>query len=119
MNALFHAAQKSINVHVLLFLALLMALPSGILAAGSSGIITPNPVIDTAAGRDHSLFLKSDGTVLATGLNSKGQLGDGTTVNKTSPVQVLSDVSAIADIGTLCSDTIEERRSQPMIARAK
>lgn len=46
----------------------------------------------------HSLALKSDGTVWAWGNNSYGQLGDGTTTNRTTPVQVvgLSDVVAIA-----------------------
>ncbi len=41
-----------------------------------------------ASGSSHSLFLKSDGTVWATGLNTSGQLGDGTTANRQSPVQV-------------------------------
>jgi hypothetical protein len=41
-----------------------------------------------AAGNDHSLFLKNDGTVWAVGYNDYGQLGDGTTVNKYTPVQV-------------------------------
>lgn len=42
-----------------------------------------------AAGYDHSLALKSDGTVWAWGGNASGQLGDGTTTQRTSPVQVL------------------------------
>ncbi|THF81724.1 RCC1 domain-containing protein [Cohnella fermenti] len=41
-----------------------------------------------AAGNNHNLVLRSDGTVLAWGDNSKGQLGDGTTISRTSPVQV-------------------------------
>jgi len=51
-----------------------------------------------SAERNHSLFLKSDGTVWATGANTDGQLGDGTTVNKSTPVQVLnlSGVSAVS-----------------------
>ena len=35
------------------------------------------------------MYLKSDGSVWATGENSKGQLGDGTTTNRSNPVQVL------------------------------
>jgi alpha-tubulin suppressor-like RCC1 family protein len=48
--------------------------------------------------RDHSLALKGDGTVWAWGSNSDGQLGDGTTANRNTPVQVknLSGVQAIA-----------------------
>src|ERR1035441_1849035 len=41
-----------------------------------------------AAGANHSLFLKSDGTMWAWGSNQYGQLGDGTTTNRSSPVQV-------------------------------
>ncbi len=46
----------------------------------------------------HSLALKADGTVWAWGYNGQGQLGDGTTTERTTPVQVvgLTDVVAIA-----------------------
>jgi alpha-tubulin suppressor-like RCC1 family protein len=40
-----------------------------------------------AEGGAHSLILKSDGTVWATGGNQYGQLGDGTTTNRSTPVQ--------------------------------
>ncbi len=54
-------------------------------------------VIAIAAGDNHSLALKEDGTVWAFGLNSSGQLGDGSTLNKVKPVQVkgLTDVKQI------------------------
>ena len=35
--------------------------------------------IDIAAGANHTLILRKDGTVWATGYNNKGQLGNGTT----------------------------------------
>ena len=44
-----------------------------------------------AQGMGFTVILKSDGTVWATGLNSNGQLGDGTIENKTKPVQVKID----------------------------
>jgi alpha-tubulin suppressor-like RCC1 family protein len=44
------------------------------------------------------LALRSDGTVWAWGSNEDGQLGDGTTTNRSTPVQVsgLSNVTAVA-----------------------
>lgn len=51
-----------------------------------------------SAGESHSLFLKGDGTVWGVGANSQyGQLGDGTNMNTTVPVQVsgISDIVAI------------------------
>ena len=54
--------------------------------------------IAVASGFGHSLVLKSDGSVWAYGGNAYGQLGDGTTTNRTTPVQVvgLTGVVAIA-----------------------
>jgi len=39
-------------------------------------------------GGSHSLALKDDGTVWAWGYNGDGQLGDGTTIRRTTPVQM-------------------------------
>jgi len=54
-------------------------------------------VIAIACGDYHTMALKADGTIFAWGANNSGQLGDGTTINKTLPVQVsgLSSVIAI------------------------
>jgi alpha-tubulin suppressor-like RCC1 family protein len=51
-----------------------------------------------AGGDTHSLAIKDDGTVWAWGENRSGQLGDGTTTNSNTPVQVsdLDGVEAIA-----------------------
>jgi alpha-tubulin suppressor-like RCC1 family protein len=43
-------------------------------------------------GPEHSLFLATDHTLLAAGLNDHGQLGDGTTTSRTAPVTVAHDV---------------------------
>src|SRR4030095_690037 len=40
------------------------------------------------AGSSHSLARKSDGTIWAWGLNTSGQVGDGTNTQRTAPVQV-------------------------------
>lgn len=44
-----------------------------------------------SSGGAHTLGLKDDGTLWAWGLNSTGQLGDGTTINKNTPVQIGTD----------------------------
>jgi surface antigen len=53
-------------------------------------------VVDVSGGDRYSLILMSDKTLLATGRNNRHQLGDGTTVNKKSPVQILTDVKVIS-----------------------
>lgn len=56
-----------------------------------------NNVVAVAGGRNHSLALKSDGSVWAWGGNSIYQLGDNTTVQRTLPVLVgLTGVVAIS-----------------------
>ena len=87
---------------------------SGQLGIGTSGTGTEkrtpvqvpglSNVIAIAAGNDHSLALKSDGTVWAWGWNNSGQLGNVSTTSSNVPVQVrsistatyLTGVSAIA-----------------------
>ncbi|MDH4460334.1 MAG: hypothetical protein QE277_02860 [Flectobacillus sp.] len=49
-----------------------------------------------SAGESYSLFLKTDGTVWATGSNFSGQLGNGTNSSEYSPIQVASGIKAIA-----------------------
>ena len=43
-------------------------------------------IVQVAAGAPYSLALASDGTIYSWGNNSKGQLGNGTTINYTVPV---------------------------------
>lgn len=47
--------------------------------------------VTVAAGSEHTLALKTDGSLWAWGKNRSGQLGDGTTVNKSSPIRIGSD----------------------------
>ena len=46
-------------------------------------------VVAISAGTQHSLALRHDGAVLAWGLNNRGELGDGTLINKHIPVRVV------------------------------
>ena len=41
-----------------------------------------------SAGQYHTVGIKTDGTLWAWGRNSEGQLGDGTTTQRTTPVQI-------------------------------
>lgn len=60
-----------------------------------------NDIVAISGGVYHTLALKSDGTVWATGQNGFGQLGDSSTLNKASPGQVpgINHVVAIAGDG--------------------
>ena len=60
--------------------------PVQVLGTGSNGFLSNVGVI--AAGNYYSLALKNDGTVWTWGSNNNGQLGDGTTTQRTTPVQV-------------------------------
>lgn len=48
---------------------------------------------DVSGGNAHTLYLLGNGTVNATGLNASGQLGDGTTNDRSSPVPVVSQTT--------------------------
>ncbi len=62
--------------------------------------VTPIQVMKGAAaisaGTAHSLFLKQDGSVWASGENEDGRLGDGTTSDKSRPVPIMKNVEAIS-----------------------
>jgi alpha-tubulin suppressor-like RCC1 family protein len=64
-----------------------------------------DPVVAIAAGEAHTCALVASGTVRCWGDNSVGQLGDGTTTNRLTPVTVsgLTVVVGIAAGGTLGS----------------
>ena len=60
--------------------------PVQVVGPGGTGYLTG--IVAIASKGEHSLALKSDGTVWAWGSNSGGKLGDGTTTNRLFPVQV-------------------------------
>jgi alpha-tubulin suppressor-like RCC1 family protein len=70
--------------------AAMQYLPFPMRVAGLTGVVA------AAGGGGHSLALLKDGTVRSWGANKMGQLGDGTTVNRTTPVRVPSVQNAVA-----------------------
>jgi len=55
--------------------------------------LTINPITTgcfkaISAGGSHTIAIKTDGTLWAWGYNANGELGDGTNINKNSPVQI-------------------------------
>ena len=75
-----------------------------VLAASSAGGLTPwpNGISAVAMGQNHTVALRTDGTVWTWGLNSSGQLGNGTNTNSSIPIQVtgISNAVAVAAGGT-------------------
>lgn len=69
---------------------------------GEGGIGYLAAVITISAGTNHSLALKSDGTVLGWGMNNTYQLGDGTNRLRNTPVYVsgLTNIKAIVAGGS-------------------
>jgi alpha-tubulin suppressor-like RCC1 family protein len=61
--------------------------PVQVLGPEGSGYLTNITAI--SAGSSHSMALKDDGTVWVWGYNDYGRLGDNTTTNRRTPVQVL------------------------------
>jgi alpha-tubulin suppressor-like RCC1 family protein len=49
-----------------------------------------------SAGKAHSLAIKTNGTLYAWGYNSHGQLGDGTTTQRTAPILIGSGFASAA-----------------------
>ena len=57
-----------------------------------------NTVIAAAAGSQHTCAQKSDGSLWCSGGNGNGQLGDGTTVSTSSPIQVTALGHAVTTV---------------------
>ncbi|MBT9253100.1 MAG: hypothetical protein KM296_05345 [Brockia lithotrophica] len=78
-------------------LAILVAYGVAPIAVWGAEAVVP-AAAPISAGGAHALALLPDGTVRAWGYNAYGQLGDGTTENRTSPVSVkdLADVVQVA-----------------------
>ncbi|MDR2018958.1 MAG: hypothetical protein LBQ00_08890 [Syntrophobacterales bacterium] len=71
---------------------------------GLSGVT----VTAIAAGGDHSLAIKEDGTALAWGRNKFGQLGDGTKINRLIPTPVVNLTAKALTAGWYHSLAVED-----------
>ena len=49
----------------------------------------------------HGFALKTDGTLWSWGFNNYGQLGNGTTIDRNSPVQIMENIAEVAASGTM------------------
>ena len=63
--------------------------PVKVVDVGGSGVLSN--VVEVSAGYRHSLALLNDGTVRAWGFNYRGRLGDGTSITRETPVQVVGE----------------------------
>lgn len=77
---------------------------------GSSLIQKAGAVASVSTGANHSLFVKTSGTLWALGTNGNGQFGNGTTNNSSNPVQITSNVS-VAAAGSTHSLFVKNDRS--------
>jgi len=69
--------------------------------------IVSSNVTAIATGQDHSLFLKSDGSLWAMGYNGDGELGDGTQFNSLYPEKIVSSGVTAIGAGSYASQFIK------------
>lgn len=80
--------------------------PVPVVGVGGTGTLSgigcpaaaPPSCVPLAAGDSHVLALRPDGTVLAWGNNDFGQLGDGTTLARSTPEQIMAPGSGVVAI---------------------
>jgi len=77
-------------------LILCIALLWGVKQPANAAVVNPG----IAAGNGHTAVLMTDGTVMAWGDNSAGQLGDGSTVSSSFPVTITGLGGAVVSIAT-------------------
>ena len=63
------------------------------------------------AGENFAFAVKQDGTLWAWGANDRGQLGDGTAIDRLSPVKV---ADGIADTNLTLSSVLSAISSEPL-----
>ena len=61
---------------------------TGVRSSISIPVPSDRAIFAVAAGNNHTLIIKTDGSLWAVGNNDYGQLGDGTTLNRHAPIKV-------------------------------
>jgi len=83
--------------------------PTQVVGSGGSGYLSS--VLDISGGYYHTCAALTDGSAWCWGRNSEGQLGDGTSTDSLTPVQVLGPGGAgtLTDVVDIAAATREER----------
>ncbi|MDR3228727.1 MAG: immunoglobulin domain-containing protein [Puniceicoccales bacterium] len=85
---------RAVPTLALAFAALTAALIATPITQAASTTQAPKNTV--AAGYTHSLYVTASGDLYARGNNESGQLGDGTTTDRSTPVKVASGVASVA-----------------------
>ncbi|BBH20164.1 hypothetical protein Back11_15090 [Paenibacillus baekrokdamisoli] len=80
--------QKFALILICIFVCMLTISELPVKAAQDASRSTLPRIIQVSAGKGHALAVGTDGTLWAWGDNSAGQLGDGTFISRSAPVQV-------------------------------
>jgi len=78
--------------------------PIQVVGVGGTGLFTD--AVAVAGANEHSLALKSDGTVWGWGIGSSGELGDGMGADSSTPVQVVGEggIGVLPDIVAISAE---------------
>ncbi|WP_085053197.1 InlB B-repeat-containing protein, partial [Candidatus Magnetominusculus xianensis] len=88
--------------------------PVQVHGANNVGYLTG--VIAISTGREQSMVLKNDGTVWTWGWNYSGKLGDGTTIDRHTPVQVLFPATVTVTPSAGTGGTISPSTPQSVVS---
>ena len=86
--------KKRVKKFISLTLVLCMFLTLLPLGTASAITLSAGAVHMVSAGNNHTLMIRNDGSLWAWGGNWAGTVGDGTNIDRHTPVMIMSDVAA-------------------------